>query len=201
MEKWFEILFDNRIAFKPFFDIEIENHRRIRERAERKGIKHLILIVNFDKIAKIIDHHFISIRSSKLNIITINGAIIPPLAKIDAVLVEALLNVSYTDLGNVPQLIEWIHLITTTENQTLTERLANLNVLANSLNEAMKITGHALVKAYLNGLYSQLLLWIHETLGLVDWLCHSDYEKLPKPLLKEFKTCKHLHMSQSKQFI
>lgn len=33
MEKWFEILFDGKIAFKPFFDIEIEQHNRIRENA------------------------------------------------------------------------------------------------------------------------------------------------------------------------
>jgi hypothetical protein len=89
-------------------------------------------------------------------------------------------------------------LITNTEKQTITDRLAYLNILANSLNEAMKTTHHALIKAYLYGLYSQLLKWIHETLDLVEWLCTGDYEKLPMPLLKEFKTCKCLHMWKSK---
>jgi hypothetical protein len=198
MEKWFEILFSKKIAFKPFFDIEIEHHNRIRENANRKGIKNLVLILDFDKIAKTIDHHFISISNSKLNINTVNGATITPRAQIDEALVVALLNVSYTDIGNVSELKNWIYLITNTEKQTITDRLAYLNILANSLNEAMKTTHHALIKAYLYGLYSQLLKWIHETLDLVEWLCTGDYEKLPMPLLKEFKTCKCLHMWKSK---
>ena len=198
MEKWFEILFNKKIAFKPFFDIEIEHHNRIRENANKKGIKNLVLIVDFDKIAKIIDDHFISVSNSKLNINTVNGATITPPAQIDEALVVALLNVSYTDISNVSELKNWIYLITNTENQTLTERLSYLNILANSLNQAMETTDHALTKAYLNGLYSQLLKWIHETLDLVEWTCDADYEKLPIPLLKEFKTCKCLHMWKSK---
>jgi hypothetical protein len=198
MEKWFEIVFNKKIAFKPFFDIEIEHHNRIRENTNRNGIKHLVLRVDFDKIAKIIDNHFISISNSKLNINTVNGATITPPAKIDEALVVAILNVSYTDISTISELKNWIYLITNTEKQTLTDRLAYLNILANSLNEAMKTSDHALTKAYLYGLYSQLLKWIHETLDLVEWLCKGDYEKLPIPLLKEFKTCKCLHMWKSK---
>ncbi len=198
MEKWFEILFSKKIAFKPFFDIEIEHHNRIRENANKKGIKNLVLIVDFDKIAKIIDDHFISVSNSKLNINTVNGATITPPAQIDEALVVVLLNVSYTDISTISELKNWIYLITNTENQTLTERLSYLNILANSLNEAMKTSDHALSKAYLYGLYSQLLKWIHETLDLVEWTCDADYEKLPILLLKEFKTCKCLHMWKSK---
>ena len=156
------------------------------------------MIVDFDKIAKIIDHHFISISNCKLNINTVNGATITPPAQIDEGLVVALLNVSYTDISTISELKNGINLITDTKNQTLTERLSYLNILANSLNQAMETTHHALTKAYLNGLYSQLLKWIHETLDLVEWLCNANYEKLPIPLLKEFKTCKCLHMWKSK---
>jgi hypothetical protein len=133
-----------------------------------------------------------------LNINTVNGATISPPAKIDEALVVAILNVSYTDISNISELKNWIYLITNTEKQTLTDRLAYLNILANSLNEAMKTSNHALTKAYLYGLYSQILKWIHETLDLVEWLCKGDYEKLPIPLLREFKTCKSLHMWKSK---
>jgi hypothetical protein len=198
MENWFEILFNKKIAFKPFFDIEIENHNRIRENAERKGIKHLVLRVDFEKIAKIIDNHFISISNSKLNINTVNGSTIPPPAKIDEELIQALLNVSYTDISNVAKLKNWIYLITNTENQTLTERLTYLNILANSLSKVVETNNHALKRAYLNGLYSQILKWIHETLDLVEWLYQANYENLPRPLLKEFNTCKSLHMWKSK---
>lgn len=198
MEKWFEILFNKKIAFKPFFDIEIEHHNRLRENANRNGIKHLVLKVDFDKIAKIIDHHFISISNLKLNINTVNGATITPPAKIDEALVAAILSVSYTEISTIAILKNWIYLITNTENQTLTERLDYLNILANSLNEAMETTDNALTESYLYGLYSQILKWIHETLDLVEWLCKAKYEKLPLPLLKEFTTCKCLHKWKSK---
>jgi hypothetical protein len=198
MEKWFEIVFHKKIAFKPFFDIEIEQHNRLRENANRNGIKHLVLIVDFDKIAKTIDHHFSTISTSKLNINTVNVATITPPAKIDEELVKTMLSVSPIEISSNSKLKNWIYLITNTENQTLTERLTYLNILANSLKEAIDTFDHVLDRAYLNGLYSQLLKWMHETLDIVEWLCDANYEKLPTALLKEFKTCKCLHMWKSR---
>lgn len=198
MEKWFEILFNKKIAFKPFFDIEIERHNRMRENAIRKGIQHLIVIVDFDKIAKIIDTHFISVSNSKLNINIISGVTISPPAKIDKELVSDILNVLSTDICNITKLKNWIYLITNTENQTLTKRLAYLNILANSVKETIKTNKNDLTTAYLIGLYSQIFKWIYETLDLVEWLCDANYEKLPKPLYKEFETCRSIHKWKSK---
>lgn len=200
MEKWFQILFNGKIAFRPFFDIEIEKHRRIRENANQNGLKHLIIKVDFDKIAEIIDNYFISISNSKLNINTVNGATITPPAIIDEDLVEAVLEVSYTEICNITSLKNLIYLITNTDNQTLTDRLNYLNILANSLEKAMSLSNHKLTKAYLNGLYAQIIKWIHETLDLVEWLCNAKYDNLPIDLLKEFKTCKSLHMWKSKKY-
>jgi hypothetical protein len=200
MEKWFQILFNGKIAFRPFFDIEIEKHRRIRENANRNELKHLILRVDFDKIAELIDDYFISISNSKLNINTVNGATITPPAKINEELVEAILEFSYTDISNITELKNLIYLITNTDNQTLTDRLNYLNILANSLEKAMSLSNHKLTKAYLNGLYTQIIKWIHETLDIVEWLCNAKYDKLPIDLLKEFKTCKSLHMWKSKNY-
>ena len=64
----------------------------------------------------------------------------------------------------------------------------------------MSLSNHKLTKAYLNGLYAQIIKWIHETLDLVEWLCNAKYDNLPIDLLKEFKTCKSLHMWKSKKY-
>ena len=182
------IYINGKIAFRPFFDIEIEKHRRIRENANRNELKHLILRVDFDKIAELIDDYFISISNSKLNINTVNGATITPPAKINEELVEAVLEFSYTDISNITELKNLIYLITNTDNQTLTDRLNYLNILANSLEKAMSLSNHKLTKAYLNGLYTQIIKWIHETLDMVEWLCNAKYDKLPIDLLKEYST-------------
>jgi hypothetical protein len=193
MEKWIAILFDGEIAFKSFFDLEIEKHSKIRENALKKGIKHIILRVEFGNIAQIIDNHFVNLHNQSLAINTINAAVIKYPTETDQELVAALLSLNTIYLSKVPQLVYWIKKINEVEDQTITDRLHYLNIVINSLKEVEKNTANYQIKPYFKGLNSQFLFSIHKTLDLVDWLCDSNYFSLESNLKKKFQICRLEH--------
>jgi hypothetical protein len=123
----------------------------------------------------------------------INGAVIKYPTQINQELVTALLTVNTIDLSNTPQLLYWIQKIIVVEEQTLTSRLHDLNILINSLKHVAKQVKDNQSKAYLNGLNSQFSFSMHETLDLVEWLCESNYYLLELNLKKQFDICRLEH--------
>ena len=81
-------------------------------------------------------------------------------------------------MSHTAQLFYLIQKVTEDEEQTIVERLQNLNVLINSLKQVEKNANNKQTKAYLNGLNIQFLISIHRTLDLVEWMCESNYNSL-----------------------
>lgn len=193
MEKWISILFDRKIAFKPFFDIEIEKHTIIRRNAKINGISHISLVVNFENIAQLFDNQFISIYSYQLVIKTAKGAVIKKPSAISQELITALLEIDTNDIPTSTEIRKWIEMATGNENQTVTNRLHYLNVFINSLKVVEKQIDNIESKAYLKILISQLLTSIYKTIDIVEWMCDGNYNYLLVPLLKQFLICKLEH--------
>jgi len=68
-----------------------------------------------------------------------------------------------------------------------------------TLYEAIESQEDALGIAYLNGIKQQILINIHDTLDLVEWLYDGRLDALPAGLKVQFDICKDLYEWESRR--